>query len=275
MDLGLTLLLLLVSAAAGFLGAMLGLGGGIVIVPALTLLFGRDIHEAIGASIVSVIATSTSAAIVYIREGYVDIRLGLLLGLATVVGAPIGGFLGVWMSPRPLETLFGVMLLYTAYSMARAGNIEPSSQEHPEDDPDAVRFVDKASGRTHCYRPRAVGVGACTSLGAGFMSGMLGIGGGFINVPVMHLIMGVPIKAAIATSNYMIGITGAASAMIYHSRGFVKPLIVAPCAIGVLVGAQIGSRVASKVHSEVLRWAFVVLIIVISAQMFRKGIGAG
>jgi uncharacterized membrane protein YfcA len=144
-----------------------------------------------------------------------------------------------------------------------------------ESDVDAVRFIDRATGKGCVYRPKAIAAGAGTGLGAGLISGVLGVGGGFINVPAMHLLMDVPLKAAIATSNYMIGLTAAASAMIYFSRGYVKPLTVAPCAIGVLLGAQIGARIGSRIHSAVLRWGFVALLIFVSAQMFNKALGGG
>lgn len=275
---GLLLPFFLVSVCAGVLGSMLGLGGGIIIVPALTLLFGQDIHYAIGASIVSVIATSTSAAAVYLRYGYVNVRLGLLLGLPTIIGAPIGGFLGIWLARRPLEGLFGCMLLYTAHSMVRAAIRGSIAAEPPEDlanHPHAASFFDHATGEEQSYLPKRVHAGAGASLGAGLVSGLLGVGGGFINVPAMHLIMGIPLKAAIATSNYMIGITGAASAMIYYAHGFVKPMIVAPCAIGVLLGAQLGSRLAARVHSSVLRWVFVALLVFLAAEMFYRAFGSG
>ena len=279
MDPGQILPLFLISVAAGILGAMLGLGGGIIIVPALTLLFHRDVHEAVGVSMVSVIATSISATGVYLRHGYVNVSLGLYLQLATVAGAIAGGYIGVGTKPVYLEILFGAMLLYTAYSMARGKSAGASSDEYLNENdldyPYIHQFVDAATEKEHVYCPGAMVVGACASVGAGLLSGLLGVGGGFIKVPVMHLLMGVPLKAAIATSNYIIGMTAAASAMIYFSRGYVKPLTVAPCAIGVLLGAQIGSRIGSRMHSAALRWAFVALLVFLSAQMLKKAAGGG
>jgi len=268
-----------IAVSAGFLGSMLGLGGGIIIIPALTLVFRVPFPVAVGASIVSVIATSTSATAVYIREGYVNLRLGLVLELATVAGAVVGGFLGVWMNPRYLEALFGALMLYAGWNMLRAaGEVHPEpvpqSDEgfpHPHDH----EFVDRASGRTLVYRPRATLLGSAISAIAGLQSGMLGVGGGIIKVPVMNLIMGVPLKAAIATSNYMIGITAATSAMVYYAHGKVVPLIAGPCAAGVLIGAQIGSRVGPRLKTAKLRWIFVALLVFASYQMFRKALGAG
>ena len=279
MNPGIILPLLLVSMAAGFLGALLGLGGGIIIVPAVTLLFGRNIHEAIGASIVSVIATSTSAAAVYLRHGYVNIRLALNLELATVIGATAGGLIGVALSRRPLEALFAALMLYAAYSMirnrGREAETSASQASESEERSDTVQFLDRATGETQSYRPKSFPIGAGMSVLAGLQSGMLGVGGGVIKVPVMNLIMGIPLKAAIATSNYMIGITAATSAMIYYVHGYVKPMIAGPCVIGVFLGAQIGSRVGSRTHSAALRWVFVALLVFISGQMFHKAFGAG
>ncbi len=274
MDPGTILPLFVVSFFAGFIGSMLGLGGGVVIVPAVTLLFNQDIHDAIGASLIGVIATSTSAAIVYLKHKLVNLRLSFLLLLTIIIGAPIGATLSVSIPAKPLEALFGAMMVYTGFAMIKS-KISESSYFYDGTDThqNTEHYLDKTSGEIRSYRFVKLPQGMIASFVSGLTSGMLGVGGGWINVPVMHLIMRVPMQAAVATSNYTLGITAAASAFIYYNRGFVKPMIVGPCALGVLIGAQVGSRVAQKVHSATLRWMFFFILLITAAQMLRKAFG--
>lgn len=266
-----------VAVAAGFIGSMLGLGGGVIIIPALTLLFGRDMHEAIAISAVTVIATSISAASVHIREGLVNIRLAFFLELSAVPGAIAGSRLGLWANPAYLQGIFAVLLFYTACHMLRSGGGDTNGCgalcEDDRDHPETVTFADKATGELSSYRPKAMALGLAASLAAGVISGLLGVGAGFVKVPIMNLMMAVPLKAAIATSNYRAGISTTATAMIYFMHGYVKPMVVAPCAIGVLLGAQMGSHFCVRARSSVLRLAFVILLVYISVQMLLRAIG--
>lgn len=259
---------------AGFIGALLGLGGGIVIVPALTILFGYDIKVAAAASLVSVIATSTAAATVYVAERLTNIRLGMVLETSTTIGAFLGGWLAVYISGRYLYMLFAAVLLYAAYNMLRGRGNQPErcEQEHAHKGIPGS-FTDPSTGKTVTYTAERIPLGLVGSAGAGIISGLLGVGGGIIKVPLMHRAMRIPIKAAIATSNFMIGVTAAAGAFVYWSAGYVNAAVTAPTAIGVLLGARIGTRVAGKARAKALTVAFVILLVITAVQMVLKGIG--
>lgn len=269
---------LAISVSAGLLGSLLGLGGGIILVPALTLLMKVDIRFAIGASIVSVIATSSGAAISYIRDEVVNLRLGMVLELATVSGAIMGASIANFVSGSWLYIAFAAVMAYSAISMFRKNrdtSLEMASDPPPSDPlADRLKLHGKyriSSNAQIEYFVCRTKLGAFFSMIAGVMSGLLGIGGGVLKVPVMHLLMGVPLKSATATSNFMIGVTAAASAGIYFSRGQINPFITAPVAIGVLVGASIGARLLHRVKSAWIRAAFVLILVWTSTQMLRKG----
>ncbi|MBI2843987.1 MAG: sulfite exporter TauE/SafE family protein [Armatimonadetes bacterium] len=266
------LLLILLSTAAGFIGALLGLGGGIILVPGLTLLFNFDVKVAIAASIISVIATSASAATVYIRQGLTNIRLGLLLEIATAAGAIAGGMIAVHISGRYLYFLFAAVLVYAGVNMMRGRrvHIEPSGIN--EDSTLDGSYVDPITGRTVSYMVIRVPTGMAVSIAAGIISSMLGVGGGIIKVPLMNIVMHVPMRAAIATSSFMIGVTAATGAFVYWTSGLVNPAVVAPSVIGVLIGARAGTMAAGKLRARALTKAFVLLIAVMAVQMVLEGL---
>jgi uncharacterized protein len=268
-------LVLLVSFVAGFLGALLGLGGGLIVVPVLTLLLHVDIRLAIGASIISVIATSSGAAAAYVKERLANIRVAMFLELGTASGAIAGAYLAGILHPRGLYVLFGAMLGYSAVAMLRGIHAAPSD-EPPGALSEWLRlngsYFDHATGETVDYPVRRPLLGLGMMFGAGTVSGLLGVGSGALKVPAMDLGMGLPMKVSTATSNLMIGVTAAASAGLYFARGQIDPFIAAPVALGVLGGALLGTRALKHVSSERLRRLFIVVLVVICAQMIWKGI---
>jgi uncharacterized protein len=282
------LLMVGAGAAAGGFGSLLGIGGGVLIVPLLTLGFGLPLREAVGVSLICVIMTSSAAAGVYLERHVANMRLGMTLELFTAIGALIGGSIAFLLDERFLSVLFAVLLLYAAFSMAGAGAPEPTLDVEAEDHASAdlaapdgsaatteagppSATLDRLSGRG--YRVRNLGFGVVGSAGAGVASGLLGIGGGTIKVPVMHLAMGVPLRVATATSNMMIGITAAAGAVIYVIRGGIDPYVAGPTAIGVFIGATAGARLAHRVDVRYLRWLFVVVLGYTALQMLLRVAG--
>jgi uncharacterized protein len=262
------LAIFVVAFGVGLLGSMLGIGGGVLIIPLLTLVFGVPIKTAIGASIVSVIATSSAAGAVYVGHGMTHTRLAMILEIATTLGALAGGLTAVLIDPRYLFLLFGAVLLYVVYSMRRMPQDE--GRDHPTGLLD-TSYVDPLSGNEITYGVTRLPAGMGASFVAGNISGLLGIGGGIIKVPIMSIVMGMPLKAAIATSNFMIGVTAATSAVIYYGRGFIDPQIAVPTALGVLFGAQIGPRVGGRARSRTLKLIFQVLLLAFAIQMIWKG----
>jgi uncharacterized protein len=263
-----------VSLLAGFLGSLLGLGGGMIVVPALTLLLHIDIRLAIGASIISVIATSSGAAAAYVRDGLANLRVAMFLELGTTLGAISGAYLAGIVHPRFLYILFGLVLGYSAIAMLRRRRVA----EEREIGPLTMRlklgasYVDERSGESIAYEPARAGIGLFLMYIAGSVSGLLGIGSGALKVPAMDLAMGLPIKVSTATSNFMIGVTAAASAGLYFTRGQIDPFIAAPVAVGVLAGAFLGSHILGRVTSRALRVTFVIVLVVVSLQMLLKGV---
>lgn len=252
-------------AAAGVLGAMLGLGGGIFLVPALTLLFDLPIRAAVGTSLIGIIATSAGVASVSRPGRGADISLALRLELASSAGALGGSLAAGFINPRVLAIVFAVIVLATAgYTLLKMRRRPGPATESAVD----------ALFRTD-YRPVHWPAGLSVATIAGMLSGLTGTGGGFIKVPVMHSLMEVPLGIATATSNFMVGITAAASAMIYYSRGDISPLVAVPTALGVFLGAIGGARLAQHVRATTLRRLLVVLLIVIAVQMAYKGITGG
>jgi uncharacterized membrane protein YfcA len=267
------LLLIGGGVAAGLFGSLLGLGGGILIVPLLTLGFGLPLLTAVGVSLVCVIVTSGAAAGVYLERRVANLRLGMTLELFTAIGALSGGLIAFLVPERFLELLFAALLAYVALTMARrrdpAPDAETLTQEQVAPEPDDS-LVARLSGPG--YRVRRLGFGVVGSLFAGVVSALLGIGGGLIKVPVMHVVMGVPLRVATATSNLMIGITASASAIIYLLRGGIDPYVAAPTAIGVFLGATLGSRTAHRIDLRVLRGLFVVILLYTGLQMLLRGL---
>ena len=271
--------LFLTSVLAGGAGSMLGLGGGILLIPVLTLFFGVDLHYAMGASIVSVIATSSGAAAGYLRSGLSNVRIGIFLALATVSGALSGAALAGIVPTWILQLLLGLALAYSTLTTLRQLRVE--LPEVTEADPLAIRFslegtyYDAVLDRDVKYRADRVTQGFAAMFGAGLLSGLLGIGSGAFKVLAMDHFMRLPMKVSTATSNFMIGITSAASAGVYFARGDIHPLLAAPVAVGVLGGAFAGSRLAARLRNSTLRKAFLPVLGWLAVSMILRGLGIG
>jgi uncharacterized membrane protein YfcA len=272
-----TILVAAGSFLAGLLGSLTGLGGGVVLVPLLTLFFKVDIRYAIGASLVSVIATSSGAAAAYVKEGFSNIRIGMFLEIATTIGALVGAFLAAFISTKALAVIFGVMLLYSAYLSRRP---RPRAERNSPPDPLATRlrlnadFPSEEGGMRH-YNVQRVPAGFSLMFGAGALSGLLGIGSGAVKVLAMDQAMKIPFKVSTTTSNFMIGVTAAASAGVYLSRGYVDPGLAMPVMLGVLAGSMLGARILVKAETKVLRLVFSIVIAVLGLQMLYKGLTGG
>jgi len=261
------------SLLAGFLGALTGLGGGVVIVPMLALLFHVDIRYAIGASLVSVIATSSGAAAAYVREGYSNIRIGMFLETATTVGAIAGAAIALRVSGNAIAIAFGLVLLYSAFLSVR-DRIEHG--EHMPSTKLAAKFrlngsYPTASGM-QSYNVGGIPAGYGLMFGAGVLSGLLGIGSGAVKVLAMDQAMKIPFKVSTTTSNFMIGVTAAASAGLYLARGYIAPGLAMPVMLGVLAGSMIGARELVKVGVQVLRYVFATVIVVLGIEMIFNGV---
>ena len=265
------------SFLAGLLGSLTGLGGGVVLVPLLTLFFKVDIRYAIGASLVSVIATSSGAAAAYVKEGFSNIRIGMFLEIATTVGALVGAFLAAFISTKALAAIFGVMLLYSAYLSRKP---RPRAQRNLPPDPMATRLrmngdFPSEEGGMRQYNVQRVPLGFSLMFGAGALSGLLGIGSGAVKVLAMDQAMKIPFKVSTTTSNFMIGVTAAASAGVYLSRGYVDPGLAMPVMLGVLAGSMLGARILVKAETKALRLVFSIVIGVLGLQMLYKGLTGG
>jgi uncharacterized protein len=261
---------------AGFLGALTGLGGGVVIVPMLVLLFGVDLRYAIGASLVSVIATSSGAAAAYVKEGYSNIRVGMLLEIATTVGALAGAYLAMIVAPNAIAVVFGVVLLISAYLSSRQ-RVEQTIADKA--DPLAVRLrLDghyPTSEGLKTYHVHRVPVGFVLMFGAGVLSGLLGIGSGALKVLALDQAMRLPFKVSTTTSNFMIGVTAAASAGVYLSRGYINPGLALPVMLGVLLGSLLGAKVLAHARVKTLRIVFALVITALAIEMIYKGLVGG
>ena len=267
----------LLSIIAGIFGSILGLGGGIIITPALTLLFGIDIRYAIGASIISVIATSSGAAISYVRDKITNMRIGMFLEIATTIGAITGAFISGLIDPNHLYVIFGVLLLYSAFAMLKKKNEELPEIVTAHSISKKLRlngeYHDKALSKDITYNVAGVYGGFGMMYVAGVISGLLGIGSGLFKVMAMDLFMKLPLKVSSATSNFMIGVTAAASAGVYLLRGDIDPKIAAPVALGVLMGAIIGAKIMENLKSKTIRIIFIPVLAFVSIQMIIKGLG--
>lgn len=272
-----SLAVLFTSLGAGVVGAILGLGGGILLVPILTVFYGVDIHYAMGASIISVIATSSGAAASYLRTGLSNLRIGLFLVVATISGALTGAFLAGVVPTRWLELILGLALSYSAYTTIR--QLADELPENVSTDRLAIRFGlegayhDLRLQRHVSYRARNVVGGFTAMFGAGVLSGMLGIGSGAFKVLAMDYLMRLPMKVSTATSNFMIGLTAAASAGIYFSRGDIHVLIVAPVAIGVMAGAYVGTHLIAHMRNTTVRKLFLPIVVYLALSMILRGLG--
>ena len=270
------LILFFISIAAGVLGSLIGLGGGVVVVPVLTILFHIDIRLAIGASIVSVIATSSGAAATYVKEKMTNLRAGMFLEIATTTGAISGAYLTTVLSPRFLFILFGIVLAYSAFAVFHKRHA--AAVLTTSDDKIANYFqlhgsyYDEAEQKEIAYKVTGTKLGLAMMYIAGMVSALLGIGSGALKVPAMDLAMHLPMKVSTATSNFMIGVTAAASAGFYFARGQIDPIIAAPVAAGVLAGAMVGARILGKVTNGAVRIVFVIVLVVIAVEMLQRGI---
>jgi len=271
-----TFLVWIGSLAAGFLGALTGLGGGVVLVPLLTVFFHVDLRYAIGASLVSVIATSSGSAAAYVKEGFSNIRIGMFLEIATTLGALLGAYLTAKVPANAIAIIFGVVLAYSAYVSRR---LRPRTAVEQPPDPLATRlkmngtFPDTSGLRS--YNVYNVPTGFGVMFGAGALSGLLGIGSGALKVVAMDQAMKIPFKVSTTTSNFMIGVTAAASAGVYLSRGYIDPSLAMPVMLGVLLGSLIGTRVLVKTQTKSLRLVFSIVIVLLGIEMLFKGLRGG
>ena len=260
------------SLLAGFLGALTGLGGGVVIVPMLTLMFGVDIRYAIGAALVSVIATSSGAAAAYVRDGYSNIRVGMFLEIATTIGALSGAALALYLRASIVAIIFGVVLLYSAYA-----SFQQKDHVNKNEGVDRVATwlrMDSSfptPNGLESYNVRRVPLGFSIMYVAGVLSGLLGIGSGAVKVLAMDRAMKLPFKVSTTTSNFMIGVTAAASAGIYLSRGYIDPALAMPVMLGVLAGSLLGARVLTGAKVKTLRIVFSAVIGALAVEMIYNG----
>ncbi len=263
----------ILSFLAGFLGALTGLGGGVIVIPALTLALGVNMKYAIGASLVSVIATSSGAAAAYVREGFSNIRIGMFLEIATTVGAILGAFLAGRIGTHALAIIFGLVLIQSAIQSFKGA---PGGERPVASDALARRLRLGSSypvaGQRVGYGVRNVPAGFGLMFGAGALSGLLGIGSGAVKVIAMDRAMRIPFKVSTTTSNFMIGVTAAASAGIYLSRGFIDPRVAMPVMLGVLAGALLGAKVLVHAPVRALRAVFAILILALAVEMIVNGI---
>ncbi len=271
-------LVTLVAVAAGFVGSLTGLGGGVIIVPLLILCFGVDIRYAAGASLLSVIATSSGAAAAYVKEGYSNIRIAMFLEIATTTGALVGASLAARLNASWIAMVFGFVLVGSAWLTVRghgSQRIAPTGDQRPS--PSRLR-LDSSYPSAHGPRPyhvQRVPWGFSVMFLAGGLSGLLGIGSGALKVIGMDGVMRVPFKVSTTTSNFMIGVTAAASAGVYVSRGYLDPRLALPVVLGVLPGALVGATVLPRIRAWKLRKAFSVVVLLLSVEMFYKGIRGG
>jgi uncharacterized membrane protein YfcA len=271
-----SILLLLISFAAGLLGSLVGLGGGIIIVPVLTLLFHVDIRLAIGASILSVIATSSGAAVTYVRERLTNLRAGIFLEVATTIGALSGAYITTLLSGKLLYGLFAAVLLFSIFEMFRRWKSEIPLNYSKDKIANYFRlhgsYFDESENKEVAYKISGTKTGLLLMYIAGMLSALLGVGSGALKVPAMDIAMHMPIKASAATSNFMIGVTAAASAGAYFARGQINPFISAPVVIGVLLGAILGSRLLNKIEPIYIKYVFVVVLIIVTFEMIQRGL---
>jgi uncharacterized protein len=269
-----TLVVWAISALAGFLGALTGLGGGVVVVPALTLALGVDIKYAIGASLVSVIATSSGAAAAYVKEGFSNIRIGMFLEIATTIGAVVGAFMAAYIGTHAIAVILGLVLIQAAYQAVFGTEHKSDAAEKSDTLGDRLRLGSTypVNGVSTEYKVHHVRTGFSIMFGAGLLSGLLGVGSGAVKVIAMDRAMKIPFKVSTTTSNFMIGVTAAASAGVYLSRGYIDPRVAMPVMLGVLAGAFLGSKVLVQVQVRTLRLVFAVVIFALAIEMILNGL---
>jgi uncharacterized protein len=261
-----------VAAVAAILGSMLGLGGGVFLVPILTLFFGIDPKLAVGASAVVVVTNSIVGSTNHLRSRFTNPRLAMLLQIATAAGAIAGALFGVVADPRIIYAVFGAVLVYAAVSMVVRRERHVASPLFGTPDPMRLgaAFRDPAIGSDIGYIPNHIGRGMGVGVGAGIISGMLGVGGGVIMVPAMNLWMGTPVKAAVGTSTFMVGMTSVATAFVFYSQGKIDPTLVVPGIVGVFLGGQIGSRLTRRIRAHRLALIFSVILLYLGASLLLR-----
>lgn len=273
---------IIIAVLAGFLGSLVGLGGGIIITPALTILFGIDIKYAIGVSIIAVIATSSGSAIAFVKDHVSNMRVGMLLEVFTTAGGVVGALMAGIFSSKLLYIFFSLILLNSFYGMLKKTGLitkVKKEEEKVENDKYADRYklnstyYDKATGKTVAYNVTNVPQGSLVMFGAGFASGLLGIGSGAFKVVALDSYMKLPIKVSTATSNFMMGVTATASALIYFFNGTINPAIAAPIAIGTLIGSRTGAKVMQRLDAKYIRYIFLPILLFTIVNMFLKGVG--
>ena len=273
---------MLIAVFAGFLGSLVGLGGGIIITPALTILFGFDIKYAIGASIVAVIATSSGSAIAFVKDHVSNMRVGMLLEVFTTAGGVVGALMAGVFSSKLLYIFFSLILLNSFYGMLKKTGLitkVKKEEEDVENDKYAEKYklnssyYDKAIDKTIDYNVTNVPQGSLVMFGAGFASGLLGIGSGAFKVVALDTYMKLPIKVSTATSNFMMGVTATASALIYFFNGTINPAVAAPIAIGTLIGSRTGAKVMQRLDAKYIRYIFLPILLFTIINMFLKGLG--
>ena len=273
---------MLIAVLAGFLGSLVGLGGGIIITPALTILFGFDIKYAIGASIVAVIATSSGSAIAFVKDHVSNMRVGMLLEVFTTAGGVVGALMAGVFSSKLLYIFFSLILLNSFYGMLKKTGLITKlkkEEEKIENDKYADKYklnstyYDKATGETVEYNVTNVPQGSLVMFGAGFASGLLGIGSGAFKVVALDTYMKLPIKVSTATSNFMMGVTATASALIYFFNGTINPAVAAPIAIGTLIGSRTGAKVMQRLDAKYIRYIFLPILLFTIINMLLKGLG--
>ena len=273
---------IVIAILAGFLGSLVGIGGGMIITPALTILFGIDIKYAIGASIVAVIATSSGSAIAFVRDHVSNMRVGMLLEIFTTAGGIVGALMAGIFSSKVLYIFFSLILLNSFFGMLKKTGLitkKKIREEVVKNDKYADKYqlnssyYDKAIGKTVEYNVDNVPQGSLVMFGAGFASGLLGIGSGAFKVIALDNYMKLPIKASTATSNFMMGVTATASALIYFFNGTINPAIAAPIAIGTLIGSRTGAKVMQRLDAKYIRYIFLPILLFTIVNMFLKGVG--
>jgi len=260
------------SFIAGIIGSLLGLGGGIILVPALTILFDLPIHQAIGVSFIGVLVNSSSSSIVYIKNRITDLRLSSILELGAVTGSIIGAYTALQIDSSILSVIFGIVLGYIAINMyvksrknSENNNIESKSN-------DERKYFDESTNEIITYSVKREKEGTIISVIGGIFSGLLGLGGGAIFVPIMNRIMNIPIKVAIATSSFMIGVTSLVGALIFFNNGLIDVTLVSPIILGIFFGAQIGSRINKVIDKQILTNIFCIVLIYIALRMIINGL---
>lgn len=264
---------------AGVFGAVFGIGGGMIVTPIMTIALGLDIKYAIGASVISVIATSSGASIAYLKDDMLNLRVAMFLEIATTIGAILGAILTGVLPAKVLYVLFGMLLIFSSWNMLH--KLRASKEEVEDTTPDKLSeklelnstYYDQAVKKQVDYKVSNVPGGFTMMFGAGLASGLLGVGSGAFKVIAMDTIMKMPLKPSSATSNLMMGVTAAASATVYFFNGSIKPEIAAPLAIGILIGATVGSRIMQHLQAKLLRKIFIPVLFLIGLQMFLKGFG--